>query len=99
MAADEKCDQIDRGHVIGETLDGKPVVEVHDENHQNVVGVGEHVKPGSPVRDREGYGLWYRHKDGTVERVRLAVGHGPRQVATKAYRDGWDAVWSKGGDA
>lgn len=69
---------------------------------------GDHqcLVPYSPVREGEdlrGKSVWSRQEDGTYEPFDVGALHGPAQVASPAYREGWDAtfgsVHSTGGAA
>lgn len=51
------------------------------------------LTPGSEVVDIEEHDG--RHMAKTIYKVPLAAGEGPAQVATPAYRDGYDRVFGK----
>ncbi len=54
---------------------------------------GTSLVPGSEIVDIEEQGGRYMAK--TLYKVPLAGGDGPAQVATPAYRDGWNRVFGK----
>jgi hypothetical protein len=69
-------------------------------NVERELVVDEH-RDGSPHFTVDGEGKVRHYADGcSVARRARALGSGPAQVATDAYRHGWNAIWGpQGGGA
>lgn len=90
------------GRVIARSEDDqKMAVAVEHKDHEHLA-VMERVKEGQHVGDAGS--LWYCDSEGKATRVMGAGGvvpsrppgaSGPAQVATPAYRAGWDAIFGK----
>lgn len=95
--------------VRGPTQDGEGVEVLRARKGAVETGELRSVRPGSPVQGlevvrliaREGSPLiWnvrveYDGRDCAAQQGQAAVreGHGPAKVSSRAYRDGWDAVF------
>lgn len=79
-------------HVDGGCSD--PTHPAHVTYNNESFGIAYPIKNGQPLNALPHGHLIHRDTDG-VCRIIAEVGHGPAQVATKEYRDGWDRIFQK----
>jgi hypothetical protein len=90
------CDDKDLIRPLGPTVGGRTVVQRHRPGHTTELAVVQKSQDGRPMSPGEEHVTTRPRGDGTFEIVASYV-HGPAQVATADYRDGWERTFNAPG--
>jgi|SRR5580692_881816 len=91
-----RCDNKDLLRPIAPTGDGQTLVERHRPGHTTEPAVIAPAVEGRPLNPGEELATLRSRGDGTHEVV-ASYRHGPVQVATSGYRDGWERTFNAPG--
>ncbi len=90
-----ECTDGDTVTVIGPQVNGVVPCIRHQTDHRVVVGFAKVHDPEKPVSEES---VYFKHREGNLYDVIpasavAATSSGPAQVATTAYRSGWDIAF------